>query len=119
MFEKEKLTCVVQSSGDGCSGPLGTELRHATLSLYSERVVEMRVQVTNNNCGVLQVRRSWLKADLLAAGDARGLVTEFAHHSVHKVTATPSHQWWAPEQLQLALPWQSHGGKVTRGTRWS
>lgn len=97
------FTCIVQSSGDATDGPLGTELGHATVSLHSERVVEMRIQVTDDDRGVLQVCRTWLEADLLATGDTRGPIAELAHHTVGEVTAAPGHQGWAPGQLQPAL----------------
>lgn len=98
-----ELTCMVQSSGDAHGGPLGTKLGHAAVSLHSERVVEVRIQVTHNNRGVLQVCRPWLEADLLATGDTRAPVTVLAHHTVGEVTAAPGDQGWAPGQLQPAL----------------
>lgn len=98
-----ELTCMVQSGGDARGGPLGAKLRHTAVSLHGERVVEMRIQVSYNNCGFLQVCWAWLEADLLATGDTRAPVTVLAHHTVGEVTAAPGHQGWAPGQLQPAL----------------
>lgn len=103
------LTWIVQSSGDARRGPLGTELGHATVSLHSERVVEMRIQVGNNNRGLLQVCRAWLEVDLLVTGDARAPVTVLTHHAVGEVTTAPRHERWVPGQLQFALCWQGSG----------
>lgn len=64
-----ELTCIVQSSSDARGDPLSTELGHTAVSLHSERVVEMRIQVSNDNRGFPQVCRAWLEADLLATGD--------------------------------------------------
>lgn len=90
---------MVQSSGDAHGGPLGTKLGHTAVSLHGERVVEMRIQVGNNNCGFLQVCRAWLETDLLATGDTWAPVTVLAHHTVGEVTTAPCHQGWAPGQL--------------------
>lgn len=98
-----ELTCIVQSSSDACSGPFSTELGHAAVSLHSERVVEMRIQVGSDDCGVLQVCGRWLEADLLATGDTDGTVAALTHHTVGEVSAAPGHQRWAPGQLQPAL----------------
>lgn len=65
-----RLTCVVQSSGDGLCGPLRAVLRHAAVSLHSERVVQMRIQVGDDDRGVPQVRGTRLEAHRLTAGDA-------------------------------------------------
>jgi len=113
-----ELTGVVQSGGDARDGPVGTELGHAAVSLDGERVVQMRIQVTNDDRGVPQVCRTWLETDLLATGDTHGLLAVLAHHTVSEVTAAPGHQRWAPEQLQPALCRQGGGGQVTRGTGW-
>lgn len=100
---KSKLTCIVQSSGDDCSGRFSAELGHATASLHSERVVQMRIQVTNNDCGFPQACRTGLETDLLTTRDARGSVAVLAHHTVGEVTAAPSHQRCSPGQLQPAF----------------
>lgn len=42
-FHVTELTCIVQSSGDYCDGPVSTELGHAAVSLHCERVVQMRI----------------------------------------------------------------------------
>lgn len=98
-----ELTCVVKSCGDARSRPLGAKVGHTAVSLHGKRVVEMRIQVSHDDRGLLQVSRTWLEADLLATGDARGPVAELAHHVVGEVTATPGHQRWAPGQLHSAL----------------
>lgn len=113
------LTCVVQSSGDACYGSLSTKLGHTAVSFHSERVVEMRFQVGNDNSGFIQVCGSRLEADFLATGDTRAPVTVFTRHTVGEVTAPPGHQWWAPGQLQPAFCWQCSGAQIERGTRWS
>lgn len=86
-----QLTCIVQSSSDARSGLLSTKLGHAAVSLHSERVVQMRIQVSNDDCGVFQVCRTWLKTDFLATGETQGSVAVLAHHTVCEVTATPGH----------------------------
>lgn len=65
-----ELTCVVKSCGDAHSLPLGAKVGHAAVRLHRERVVEMRIQVSHDDCGLLQVSRTRLEADLLATGDA-------------------------------------------------
>lgn len=85
------LTCIVQSSGDNGCRPLRAVLRHTTVGLHSERVVEMRIQVTDDNCGVLQICRAWIEAYLVTARDAQHPVTVFAHHTVFEVTAAPGY----------------------------
>lgn len=67
---KSKFTCIVYRCGDGCSGWFGAKLGHAAASLHSERVVQMRIQVTDNDGGFLQVRRPRLKTDPLTTRDA-------------------------------------------------
>lgn len=94
-----KLTSIVQSSGDGSGGPLSVVLGHATVGLHSERVVKMRIQITDYNRGVLQVCRTWLESNLLTTGDARGPVAELAHHAIGKVATAPGHQRFTPGQL--------------------
>lgn len=98
-----KLTCIVQSGGDGGSGLLVTVLGHSAVGFHGESVVEMRVKVTDYDHGVLQVCGSWFKADLLATGDAQGSVAMLTHHTVGEVRAAPRHQRRAPGQLQPAL----------------
>lgn len=112
------LTCVVQCRGDALCGPLRAELWHAAVSLHSERVVQMRVQFTHDDRGVLQVCGAWLKADLLPTGHAGGALAELANHAVGEVPAAPGHQGRAPGQLQPALCRQGGGAQVTRGTGW-
>lgn len=73
------------------------------MGLHSEGVVEVRVQVGDDNRGFLQVGGARLEADLLPAGDALSLAAVCAHHAVGEVAAAPSHQRWAPGQLQPAL----------------
>lgn len=97
-----ELTCVVQGSGDAGGGPLSAELGHATVSLHSERVVQMRIQVSDNHDGFLQVCGARFEAYLVAAGDTRAPVTVLTRHAVGEVAA-PGHQRWAPGQLQPAL----------------
>ena len=98
-----KLTSIVQSSGDDSGGHLSVVLGHATVCLHSECIVEMRIQVTDYDSGVLQVCGTWLEPNLLTTGDTRGSVAELTHHAIGKVTAAPGHQWWTPGQLQPAL----------------
>lgn len=116
---KSKFTCVVQRGGDGCSRWFCAKLGHTTVSFHGERVVEMWIQVINNDCGFLQVCRTWLETDLFTTSDAWGSIAVLAQHTVGEVPAPPSHQRWAPGQLQPAFYWQGGGGQVTRGTWWS
>lgn len=67
---KSKFTCIVYRSSDGCSRLFSAELGHTTVSLHSERVVQMRIQVTNNDCGFVQVYSTWLETDPLTTRDA-------------------------------------------------
>lgn len=97
------LTCIIQSGGDGCSGPLCAVLRHSSVSLHSERVVVMRIQVTNNHFRLLQFCRTSLKMDLLTTGDTLGLVAALTRHAIGEVAATSGLQRWAPGQQQTAL----------------
>lgn len=113
-----KLTCIVQSRGDGCCGSLCAVLRHAAVGLHGERVVQMRIQVRNDDLGLLQARGAWLETDLLAAGDAQGALTVLAQNTVGEVTAPSGHQRWAPGQQQPAVCRQGGGGQLTRGTGW-
>lgn len=109
------LTCIIQSSGDACSGPLCAVLRHPAVSLHSECVVVMRIQVTNNNSGLLKFCWTGLKADLLATGDALGIVTDLTRHAVGQVAAASGLQRWAPGQQQAPISRQRGGSEVAWG----
>lgn len=113
-----KLTCIAESGGEGRGGLPAAVLRHSAVSLHGERVVKMRIQVTDYDRGVPQVCGARLKSDLLATGHTRGPVAALTHHTVGEVTAAPCHKGRAPGQLQPALCRQSGGGQVTRSTRW-
>lgn len=91
-----QLTSVIQCCGEACGGLLGAELGDTAVSLHSERIVKMSVQVSDDNRRFLQVDRARFEADLLPAGDALSPVALLAHHAVCEVAAAPGHQRWAP-----------------------
>lgn len=103
-----ELTCVVQRRGDARCGPLAAKLRHATVTLHSERVVQVRLQFGDDDGGFRQVRGPRLEAHLL--------VTIFAGHAVGEVAALTGHQRGAPGELQSALGWQRGRAQFAGGT---